>query len=181
MNAMRWIFAAQGLVILGSITIAAIGAQPAPAVPFPHDYRSWQHVKSLVIGPEHRSFASRGGIHHYYANKKAVEGYRTGRFPNGSVIAAEAVVAEDGTGQAKGALLEGQRRFMDVMVKNDRLYRDTGGWGFAHFEGEATGRLEAAGPTQCYECHAKRKDRDHVFSTIRVSKLDPRAGQADTR
>jgi hypothetical protein len=190
MNAMRWIFAAQGLVVMVPIALAAIGAQstqptpftqstpstpgtPAtPAVPFPHDYRAWQHVKSIVIGPEHKSFELRGGIHHYYANKKAVEGYRTGRFPNGSVIVDEAVWTQDATGQGKGIVLEGRSRFLDVMVKNDRLYKDTGGWGFEHFEGEKpTGVLDVDRRTRCYECHAKRQDRDHVYSAIRVTKF----------
>lgn len=175
MNAMRWIFAAQGLVILSSIATAVIGAQPDPAaqtVPFPHDYRSWQHVKSIVVGAGHRSFASRGGFHHYYANAKAVEGYRSGRFPNGAVIVDEGVLTEDGIGPAKGIVMEGNRRTVDVMVKNDKLYRNTGGWGFEHFEGsEAKGQLDVSGQTKCYECHAKSKDRDHVYSAIRVAKF----------
>jgi hypothetical protein len=214
LDAMRWKFAARGLVVLWPITLAAIAAQPAPSpstpsqstssqsapsqsapsqstsaqatsaqatppsVQFPHDYRSWQHVKSIVIGPGHKSFAKRGGIHHYYANKEAVEGYRTGRFANGSIIVDEAVFTKDGTGQATGIVLEGESRFLDVMVKDDRLYSDTGGWGFEHFEGPegqpATAQLDAKGRTECYECHAKRKDRDHVFSAIRVAKLAPR-------
>jgi quercetin dioxygenase-like cupin family protein len=176
MNAMRWIFAAQGgLVILWPIATAVISAQPTPAapvIPFPRDYRSWQHVRTIVVGSGHRSFASRGGIHHYYANAKAVEGYRTGRFPNGSVIVDEGVLAEDGTGPSKGILFESDRRSLDVMVKNDRLYKDTDGWGFEHFEeSEAKGKLDAGRRTQCYECHSKRKDHDFVFSAIRVAKF----------
>lgn len=182
MNAMRWIFAAQGgLVILGSLATAAIGAQTppaAPVIPFPGDYRSWQHVRTIVVGAEHRSFASRGGIHHYYANAKAVEGYRTGRFPNGSIVVDEGVLAEDGDGASKGILFERDRRSLDVMVKDDRLYKDSDGWGFEHFEAsEAKGTLDAKGRTQCYECHAKRKEHDFVFSAIRVAKFAP-AGQS---
>ena len=85
---------------LGAImtVAAAIWAQDknAPEVPYPLDFRSWRHVKSIVIGPEHKSFPTRGGIHHYYANEQALEGYRTGAFPNGSVIVDEAVFAKDG-------------------------------------------------------------------------------------
>lgn len=179
MNAMRWIFAAQGgLAILWPIA-AVIGAQnpPAvPAIPFPKDYRSWQHVRTIVVGSGHRSFATRGGIHHYYANAKAVEGYKTGQFPNGSIVVDEGVLAEDGTGPSKGILFERDRRSLDVMVKNDRLYKDTGGWGFEHFkESEAKGALDVSGRTQCFECHSKRKDQDFVFSAIRVAKFAPAA------
>jgi quercetin dioxygenase-like cupin family protein len=186
MNAMRWIFAAQGIVVMVPIALAALGAHSksqseSTPVQFPQDYRSWQHVRSIVVGREHRSFASRGGIHHYYANPKAVEGYRTGRFPNGSIVVDEGVFAEDGTGPMKGIVVEGHRRTLDVMVKNDRLYKDTGGWGFEHFEGqESAGKLDASRRTQCFECHSKSKDRDYVFSAIRVAKFgDPVASQAD--
>ena len=177
LNAMCWIFAARGLVVLWLITIAVTAAQPTPPIPFPRDYRSWQHVRTIVVGTEHRSFASRGGIHHYYANEKAVEGYRSGHFPNGSIIVDEGILTEDGTGPMKGIVMEGHRRSLDVMVKDDRLYPDTGGWGFEHFEDtEATGKLDVKRQTQCYQCHAQNKDRDHVFSKIRVPAFAPSAG-----
>jgi hypothetical protein len=147
----------------------AIGAQgpEKPDVPYPADFRAWRHVKSIVVGPEHASFPNRGGIHHYYANDRAIEGYRTGTFPNGSVIVDEAVFTKDGEGQAKGMTLEADRRALDVMVKNDRLYKDTGGWGFDHFDRDSTaGSLPAKGRATCFECHS-RATRDLVFSTIR--------------
>jgi hypothetical protein len=183
LDAMRWKFAARTLVVLWPLAIAAVASTPQPTphpmkpIQFPRDYRSWQHVRTIVIGPEHRSFASRGGIHHYYANEQAVEGYRTGRFPNGSIIVDEGIFTEDGTGQAKGMVMEGHRRSLDVMVKNDRLYGDTGGWGFENFKGqESAGTLDAKGRTQCFECHAKSKGPDHVFTAIRVAKFAPDAG-----
>lgn len=161
-------FVVASLTAVLIVTGAALAGQPADPVPFPQGYRSWQHVKSIVIGPEHKSFPARGGIHHYYANDKAIEGYRSGKFPNGSVIVDEGVSTKDGEGQARGILLEADRRFLDVMVKNDRLYKETGGWGFDHFDGqERTGTLAVTERSKCYECHATRKERDHVFSSIR--------------
>jgi len=144
-----------------------VRAQSTPEVPYPDTFRSWQHVRSIVIGPQHKTFALRGGIHHYYANTLAVDGYRTGTFPNGSVIVDEGVLTKDGEGQAIGITLEGDRRGLDVMVKNDRLYEDTGGWGFEHFEGSRTApTLTASARSTCFECHSKAR-RDHVYSTIR--------------
>jgi hypothetical protein len=148
-------------------TAAAIRANDTPVVPYPRDFRSCRHVKSIVVGPEHRSFAVRGGMHHYYANDQALKGYRTGKFPNGSVIVDEAVFAKDGADQAKGIQLEGDRRGLDVMVKHDRLYKDTGGWGFEHFDrDDTTGTLSSDARAKCEECHAKAK-RDHVYSSVR--------------
>jgi len=141
-------------------------AEDNPAVPYPDGFRSWQHVKSIVVGPEHKSFPKRGGIHHYYANEKAMEGYRTGKFPNGSVIVDEAVFTKDGEGQAKGITYEGDRRALDVIAKNDQLYSDTGGWGFEHFDRDSkAGVLPASARADCHSCHSKPKDG--VFSAVR--------------
>jgi hypothetical protein len=157
------------LTLALSMTIGAICAQDTRSVAFPESYRSWQNVRSIVIGPEHPTFARRGGIHHYYANEPALVGYRTGKFPSGSVIVDEGVFAKEGEGSAKGLLLEGERRTLDVMVKDDRLYKDTEGWGFEHFEAQdRSGRLTAGEQTQCYKCHAMARDRDFVFSKIRL-------------
>jgi hypothetical protein len=155
-----------GAVVMAGAALLA-QTKEAPDVPYPRDFRSWRHVKSIVIGPEHASFPNRGGIHHYYANEQALEGYRTGTFPNGSVIVDEAVFTKDGTGQGKGILLEGDRRALDVMVKNDQLYKDTGGWGFEHFDRDSpAGMLPSADRRKCLDCHSTAA-RDHVFSTIR--------------
>jgi hypothetical protein len=155
------------LLVAAVFAMVAVWAEEQAVVPYPSEFRSWQHVKSIVIGADHPSFARRGGIHHYYANEKAMEGYRTGKFPDGSVIVDEGLFAKDGEGQGKGILLEGERRGLDVMVKDDRLYKETGGWGFEHFDGDGRkGMLPASGRAQCYGCHSKT-ERDHVFSAVR--------------
>ena len=143
-------------------------AQADPPVAYPEGFRSWQHVKTDVVGPEHASFANRGGFHHFYANAAALEGFRTGKFPNGSVLVDENVVAKDGEDRLKGLQLEGERRAVDVMVKDDRLYKDTGGWGFEHFNGNnRTGTLTTDARGKCFACHGKQTDRDSVFGRIR--------------
>ena len=136
-------------------------------VPYPDGFRSWTVVKSLVVGPDHESFAKRGGIHHYYANDKAVVGYRTGTFPDGSIVVDEAVFTKDGDGRAKGILLEADRRFLDVMVKDGGRFETTGGWGYEHFDGDdRTGRLSENDRAACSACHMKAQT-DHVFSRMR--------------
>jgi hypothetical protein len=136
-------------------------------VPYPTGFRSWTVVKSLVIGPAHDSFAQRGGIHHYNANDKAVLGYRTGTFPDGSIVVDEAVFTKEGDGRAGGILLEGDRRFLDVMVKDGRRFETTGGWGYEHFDRDhRAGRLSDSERAACSGCHAKAP-ADHVFSRMR--------------
>src|SRR6202020_280587 len=125
-------------------------AEKTAAVPFPAGYRSWQHVKSVVIGPEHKSFATDGGkIFHFYANPQAVEGYRTGKFPNGSTLVRETLRTKAGEGDSKGILNEGERSALDVMIKDDSLFPETAGWGFETFDGN-NARLADADPAKCY-------------------------------
>jgi hypothetical protein len=156
-----------GLAVTLVVAASATVRQPLPAVPFPEGFRSWQLVRSTVVGPESPTFPKRGGIHHYYANTKALEGYRTGVFPSGSVIVDEAVWTKAGEGHGVGMLFEGDRRFVDVMVKNDALYKDTGGWGYEHFDSPTTTpTLSSTERAQCSECHARSKT-DHVFTRLR--------------
>jgi hypothetical protein len=152
------------LAMTGALTSFAQDKAP---VPYPDGFRSWTHVKSLLVGPDHESFSTRGGIHHYYANDKAVAGYRTGSFPDGSIVVDEAVVTKEGEGRTKGLVFEGERRFLDVMVKDSRRFESTGGWGYEHFErDDMTGRLSGGDQATCSACHAKAQ-ADHVFSRIR--------------
>lgn len=44
-------------------------------------------MKSTLIGPQHARFATNGGLHHVYANEKALAGYKRGQFPDGFVSA----------------------------------------------------------------------------------------------
>jgi hypothetical protein len=150
-------------VLLGAVV--SVTSSATVDVPFPDGYRSWRHVKSTVVGPEHKSFASEGGkIYHFFANPLAVEGYNAGRFANGSMLVRETLQTISGEGEARGVLKEGDRIALDVMVKDDRRYKETGGWGFETFDGK-NGRLAEKDRLQCYSCHAK-SEHDLVYTTL---------------
>lgn len=139
-------------------------ARQQPAVPYPAEYRSWAVVKTSLVSPQAPNYATRGGFHHFYANAKAMDGYRTGAFPEGSIIVDEGVYAED----AKGVTVERGRRSLDVMHKNSATRAATGGWGFEHFEGDSqVGSGTTAERAACATCHAQRKAQDYVFSAFR--------------
>jgi len=132
---------------------------------FPETFRKWAHVKSVLVGPQSTAFATEGGIHHIYANDKALEGYATGRFPDGSVIVYDLLE----TKEIAGNTIEGQTRRVDVMVRQSERYASTGGWEFLSFSGNdhTDGKLTAARQATCAGCHAHRKDHDFVFSEFR--------------
>ncbi len=163
-------FASNLFLIVTAFLAAAflVPAQEQPDVPYPEGFRSWHLVKSKVVGRESKSFPTRGGIHLFYANDQAVEGYRTGKFPDGSAIVDEIVALEEGEGDRKGTFTEGERRSLDVMIKNGERYKDAAGWGFQSFEGDSrTGMLDASARAQCGACHSQHQETDSVFSKMR--------------
>lgn len=137
-----------------------------PAVPYPKGWREWTHVKSNLIGPKSKLYPTIGGYQHIYANTKGMEGYRTGRFPEGSILIYDFL---EGRETESGSTVEGPRRFTSVMVKDTKRYAATGGWGYEEFRGDSeTDRMIAAdAPTKCYACHTQQKENDFVFSKYR--------------
>jgi len=130
------------------------------AVPYPAEYRKWAVTRSFVASPE----SPNSGFHHYYANDKAMVGFTTGSFPNGSVIVDERLEVE----QHGADRFEGKRIGIAVMMKDDRQFAATGGWGFDGAKGDSP-TLDASAEMRsaCYSCHSKQKDRDFVFSSFR--------------
>jgi hypothetical protein len=145
--------------------LASPAAADEPAVAFPVGYRDWRHVKSMVIQPGHALYESFGGIHHLYANALAVEGYRTGAFPDGAVIVFDLLEAATG-GSAIG---EGTRKVVGVMQRDAARFAATGGWGFEGFPaGDPARRLEGPGSgAACFGCHASEAATSYVFSRLR--------------
>lgn len=157
------------VVVVALLTVISAAflwaAEPGYTVDYPQGYRQWTHVKSSVIGPQSPAYEKSGGLHNFYANEKALEGYRTGKFPDGSVLIDERNKAEE-TG---GVTSTGDRLGIAVMVKDRQRYAETEGWGYEVFvaDNQANGVLNAQGRMGCYNCHLGQKEHDFVFSELR--------------
>jgi hypothetical protein len=125
-----------------------------------------------MVGAKHSAFEKEPctgpctrGIFHFYANEKALEGYRTGKFPEGSVIADELLETREVPNVA-GVSIECPRRGVGVMVKDSERYAASGGWGYESFKGDSQidGRLSPKEAKACFTCHLSRKDHDFVFT-----------------
>jgi hypothetical protein len=147
--------------ILLTLFVAALSAgglslcaQLVHTSPFPKDFLKWSQVKNAVVDPQSSA--------HIYANENAVEGYKTGKFPDGSVIVYDLLE----TKELAGKTTEGATRRVDVMLKRSELYRNTGGWEFMSFPGgdPTAGELTVERQAACATCHASRKEHDSVFS-----------------
>lgn len=157
------------VLLLLTLLLSVINRQPVSAdtdalVAYPEGYRSWVHVKSNLISPGHKLFATLGGFQHIYANPQALIGYRTRSFPEGSVVVVDWLDMKDNNGSFE----EGPRRQVDVMVKDSQRFAKTGGWGFQRFVKDSKTELATAPtPKQCFECHEKLKKDGLILSSFR--------------
>jgi hypothetical protein len=160
----RVLHAGLGIAVLGVVfAMAANGTEPAK-VSYPQGYRSWTHVKSMLIEAGHPLADPFAGLHHVYANARALEGLRTGAYADGAVLVFDLLTADPG----QAAVSEGKRKFIGVMERNASRYPNTGGWGYEAFAGDSQSeRLVTDGGAGCHACHADRKAAGYVFSTWR--------------
>ena len=150
------------------LVVAALGLIAAGEAPiaFPEGFRTWTHISSAVLGPENPAAPKYEGVHYIYANPKAMEGYRTGKWPDGAVIVYDQWTAEVA---GKDATAAGARKFIDVMVRDSRRFAATGGWGYTEFTAPGWTRVSEIEANQkgCDGCHDKTATGgDRVFSAF---------------
>ena len=144
------------------LSLSAVYA--AESVHYPDSFRRWVHVGTGVILPgANPQFKSEEGMHHIFANPEAAGGYSSGNFPDGSIIVYE--LRE--TQQKNAVIIEGDRKRVDVMIKDSNHYASTGGWRFERFWGndQAQDVVHDSGAS-CFQCHTKANDHGAVFSRL---------------
>ena len=157
---------ATGLFLFGLLIAwqTPVSVDVAASVAYPDGYRNWVHVKSTLISPANQNFANMGGFQHIYANPEGMVGYRTREFPEGSIVVVDWREMRD----SDGAFWEGDRRQLDVMVKDSKRFAKTGGWGFQRFVKDSkTERSTTLTPPQCFACHDRLKKDGLILSTYR--------------
>ena len=102
------------LTVAAVFATCAVLAQIDDSVPFPTGYRQWVHIATVYRGAKNAVFQQQpctkpcsGGVFEYFANAKALEGYRTGKFPDGAIIADEFIEMQEAPQQPEtGVLLQ---------------------------------------------------------------------------
>ncbi len=143
---------------------AGAEAQREEGVHYPSDYRSWQHVKSMIIQPGHPLEGPFGGIHHIYANSRAMSGLTGGQYKDGAVFVFDLLDYND----SENTIVEAARKRIDVMQYDSQQFAATSGWGFASFVGDSrTERVKQDVVMACYNCHKAAKESSYVYSQYR--------------
>lgn len=155
------------LVFVISITFAGIALSAEKGkhmVNYPEGYRNWSHIKSMIIQQGHPLYDAFGGIHHVYANDKALKAMQIGKpFPDGSVLIFDLLEAKSDN----NAIVEGSRKVVGVMQKDSKKFKETGGWGFEGFKNDTKERVVTDPKSACFACHEPQKQSDFVFSKYR--------------
>src|SRR4051812_41261457 len=89
---------------LGALSLCIVCA--AESVQYPENFRRWVHVGTGVIMPGGPIPEIEQGMHHIFANQKAVDGYLSGDFADGSVIVYELRQTQE----KNGVIFAGDRR-----------------------------------------------------------------------
>lgn len=152
------------LLILAGAALLTGAASSYTPVPYPDGWQNWRHVKSMVIQEGHPLYGPFGGIHQLYANKKAVQGYETGKWPDGAVIAFDLHEAVSDN----HAITAGTRKVLGVMRRDAKAYAETGGWGFEGFKGDSKTERAVGNKaySACFACHQASAGPDFVFSEL---------------
>lgn len=151
-------------LILAAVTASVSMTAIAGEVAYPNGFRQWGHVKSMVLKPGHPLYDAVGGMHHIYANPKAMQGYKAGKFADGSVIVFDLFEAVD----KDNAVSEGKCKAVVVMARNAKAHTANDGWGYEVFDAQTKkGSLDAKAQADCHACHRSQQDKDFVFSALR--------------
>jgi len=170
------LFTASALALVALLATMTLGSRKVEAASkaqytadgkliLPKGYRSW-----VFIGAPLTPNGLNGGkagfpeFHNVYVEKENLEAYwKTGKFPEGTVIVKELLLvrnptnADGSASEASGrGYFEGAFNGMDVTVKDSKRYAKTNGWGFYNFGHhalpyEATGK--EATREECAGCH----------------------------
>ena len=149
------------------LSAAAFAADSKPAAadsspPYPEGFLQWTQVKTTTLDPKDPATAKLSSAHFVYADKLALEGLRTGHFPEGAVFVLDIL----GLAKKDGGVTLGERESTSSMVRDARATA-TGGWAFGDFDIKTKAALKMDAVTECYKCHTRKADHEYVFTTLK--------------
>lgn len=98
-----------------------------------------------------------------YKTIKAVRAGKTQPWPDG-VIFAKVIWKESRHPNWAQAIVPGEFKAAEAMIKDSKKYASTGGWGFAHWQGKKLVMHDKETSDKCFACHTIMKDKDYVFN-----------------
>jgi hypothetical protein len=148
------------LAAIGALFPLAAARGEEPRAALPRDYRSWTHVRSMVVTDgDHGMY----GFHDVYANAAAMKVLRSGKKPVVFPDGAQLVVSIYEVKQEQGIVRAGAKQRVVVQAKASGA-KATGGWRFGSYD--PSGKPIPFDPSSCFGCHAQAKETDLVFTSF---------------
>ncbi|MBI5232975.1 MAG: cytochrome P460 family protein [Deltaproteobacteria bacterium] len=131
-------------------------------------YETWQ-----VVAPSYRP--DKKEVRYILGNDTLINAYKSGvpenkkPFPDGSILV-KISYSEKQHPAFAAALVPDILQRIEFMVRDEKRFKETGGWGYARFIYEAkTGAFKPYGnnasfANECYQCHTLVKESDYVFT-----------------
>ena len=141
----------------------SIGVDTIPVasngVAYDPGYKNWQAISTTDA-------YSNGTMRVIFGNAvaiKAIKENRTSHWPNGTVLAK---VQWDQLADKEGNIQTGKFNQIEFMVKDDKKYAATEGWGWARFKtlDLVPDDKDVMFATKCISCHRPVKNLDYVFT-----------------
>jgi hypothetical protein len=136
---------------------------PDGALIRPDGIESWILVgASLGLGYGQAAGTPPGMFHRVYLEPSAYDRYRrTGRFPDGTMLALAVHLAAQRVPPASQGWFEGEPVGLEMAVKDAAR----GGWSYFGFDQDRAGATARAFPAErCRACHTAHAARDNVFT-----------------
>lgn len=145
------------------LALSAFAAQSADDIKIPVGYRNWFHVNTMIVDKASPLFEALGGMHNVHVNSTGEAALKKGgAYPDRTIF----VTDLHDFAISDGSYVEGPLKGVAVMVKDQKKYASTGGWGFQFFAGGDPKKPMVTDPVkQCFECHQPKKDQGYVYST----------------
>lgn len=145
------------LSVTALVSTGWAGMKMMKGTAFPQGWRHFIHVKSMVIPDKSHGLY---GFHHIYVNGRGLATLKKGGvYPEGSTFVG---VFYDVVTEKDGSIHQGRKLF-SVLMRKDRMAKDTGGWRYAAYDPEGK-LLEKDVKRECFDCHTSVKDSDYIFS-----------------
>ena len=156
-----------GLAVAVTLSPVSSGTLADYAVAFPDGLRDWFFVNSMTATKDSPTFGHQEGLHLIHVNSTGLPTLKGGGpfpYPDGTIFADDA----HSFSVKDGATFEGDKTAVTVMVKDEKKYASTDGWGFQVWLGGDVSKPQvpdaAHAVTACLACHSQRKAQDYVFS-----------------
>lgn len=147
------------LFTLTSVVKAETTADNHSVKPVLGEYQDWS-----LLAVSHR--LDKKTLRAILGNDKAIAAARHGQtkpWPDGAVLA-KVVWKESTHPNWAQAIVPGAFEKAEAMIKDSKKYSNTGGWGFAYWEGKKLVMHEEAKAKECFACHLPMKESDYVYT-----------------